>query len=131
MIPKTILSENIETEDKAIKTYKLNKKEKTIDSFIDGRDAVEQMVYCHLNIERYQWLIYSWNIGIETLDLYGEPMMWVCSEVERRVKETLSIINEVEEVDNFEFTIEKRKLLCSFTVKSIYGDFTANEEVSV
>ena len=28
---------------------------------IDGLDAVKQAIYCILNTERYEYLIYSWN----------------------------------------------------------------------
>ena len=123
MIPDTILTENIEIKEYENKTWKLNDKDKTIVGIIDGIDAVKQAVFCYLNIERFQWIIYSWQIGIETKHLYGEPMDWVCSEIERVVEEALSIDNRILEVDDFEFEIEKRKIMSKFTVKTVYGDF--------
>ena len=131
MIPDTILTENIEIKEYENKTWKLNDKDKTIVGIIDGIDAVKQAVFCYLNIERFQWIIYSWQIGIETKHLYGEPMDWVCSEIERVVEEALSIDNRILEVDDFEFEIEKRKIMSKFTVKTVYGDFNHKLEVDI
>ncbi|MBR4314386.1 MAG: DUF2634 domain-containing protein [Lachnospiraceae bacterium] len=131
MTPQTLLKENVEITNYPSKTYKLNDKTKTIVGIIDGVEAVKQAVFCYLNIERFQWIIYSWNIGIETKHLYGEPVDWVCSEIERVVQEALSIDDRIEEVDNFDFNIDKRKILVSFTVKTIYGEFDYNMEVDL
>lgn len=131
MTPQTLLTENITITEYESKTWKLNTKDKTIVGMIDTVEAVKQAVFCYLNIERFQWIIYSWKIGIETKDLYGEPVDWVCSEIERVVVEALSVDNRIEEVDNFEFEIEKRKILATFTVKTIYGEFNHSMEVDL
>ena len=131
MIPDTILTENIEIKEYENKTWKLNDKDKTIVGIIDGIDAVKQAVFCYLNIERFQWIIYSWQIGIETKHLYGEPIDWVCSEIERVIKEALSVDNRIETVEDFEFEIEKRVVYVSFRVKTVYGEYTHNMEVDL
>ena len=50
---------------------------------------MKQAIYKILNTERYQYVMYSWNYGIETLDLYGEPVSWGCPELESRIREAL------------------------------------------
>ena len=131
MTPQTLLNENILTKEYGNRTWKLNDKDKTIVGMIDDIDAVKQAVFCYLNIERFQWIIYSWQIGIETKHLYGEPIDWVCSEIERVVQEALSIDNRILEIDNFEFEIEKRKIISKFTVKTVYGGFNHKMEVDI
>ena len=56
---------------------------------IEGLKAVKQAVYKILLTERYQYPIYSWDYGIETVDLYGKPISYVRPELERRVREAL------------------------------------------
>ena len=55
----------------------------------DGIEAVKQAVYKILNTERYTYPIYSWNYGIELVDLFGQPIPWVYPELERRITEAL------------------------------------------
>lgn len=131
MTPQTLLNENIVTKEYETKTWKLNDKEKIIAGIIDEIEAVKQAVFCYLNIERFQWIIYSWKIGIETKHLYGEPIDWVCSEIERVIKEALSVDNRIENVDDFEFEIEKRVVHVSFRVKTVYGEYTHKMEVDL
>lgn len=131
MTPQTLLNEEIKTIEYESKTYKLNDNNKTIVGIIDGLEAVKQAVFCYLNIERFQWIIYSWKIGIEAKNLYGEPVDWVCSEIERVVKEALSVDNRIEDIDDFEFEINKRVINASFRVKTIYGEYMHNMEVNI
>ena len=96
----------------------------------DNLEAVKQAIFKILNTERYAYLIYSWNYGIELIDLYGQPPMVVCPEVERRVKEALFQDDRITSVDGFEFdTSENGVVSVSFTVHTIFGDL--NEEMAV
>jgi hypothetical protein len=96
----------------------------------DGLEAVRQTVFKILNTERYSCLIYSWNYGIELMDLYGQPPMYVCPEIDRRVKEALSQDDRITGIDNFEFnTSQKGVVSVTFTVHTIFGDL--NEEMAV
>ena len=45
--------------------------------------AVKQAVYKIIMTERYQYIMYSWNYGVELLDLFGEPVTYVCPELKR------------------------------------------------
>ncbi len=58
------------------------------------------------------------------------PVDYVCSELEYRIIDALSIDDRIEEVYDFEFdTSQKGIILCQFKVKSIYGEFTMDKEV--
>lgn len=39
-----------------------------------GIEAVKQSVFCILNTERFEHIVYSWNYGREFTDLYGGSM---------------------------------------------------------
>lgn len=91
----------------------------------DGVDALKQTIFKILNTERYQYEIYSWNYGVELVDLYGEPTSFVLPEIERRVQEALSMDDRITSVDSFEFDVSKKGVVAvNFTVHSIYGDLS-------
>ena len=46
----------------------------------DGLEAVKQAVYNILNTERYRYIIFSWNYGVELQDLIGKSMDYVMVE---------------------------------------------------
>ena len=132
MIPSmnNLLTTEITVEAQSSKNYKMHLNEKIINGIVDELEAMHQVIYKILNTERYQYIIYSWDYGIETLDLYGEPISYVCPEIERRITEALVQDDRIESVDNFEFDYtEKGKLHVTFIVHTIYGDL--EEEMAV
>lgn len=133
MIPSgnNILTTEIEVEEESSKNYKMFFTEKFINGYVDELEAMHQVIYKILNTERYQYIIYSWNYGIETLDLYGEPISYICPEIERRITEALIQDDRIESVDSFEFDYtEKGKLLVTFCVHTIYGDLEEERVVN-
>ena len=130
MIPKVDFDEELEFEVFPSKDYKMNCGLEIIHNFVDELEAMKQVIFKILNTERYQYLIYSWNYGIELLDLYGEPVSYVCPELERRIKEALVQDDRIESVDTFNFELlEKRKVLVSFIVHTIFGDVNTEKVV--
>lgn len=133
MIPSmnNLLTTEITVETQSSKNYKMHLTEKIINGIADELEAMHQVIYKILNTERYQYIIYSWDYGIETLDLYGEPISYVCPEIERRITEALVQDNRIESVDNFEFDYtEKGKLHVTFIVHTIYGDLEEERAVN-
>lgn len=131
MIPSTntILSTELETVSQPSKTYKMNIQNNTINGFCDELEAMKQTIYKILNTERYQHIIYSWNYGFEFLDLIGEPVTYVCPELQRRIEEALIQDDRILSVSDFEFDVsEKRTVKVKFTVHTVYGD-VENEKV--
>ena len=133
MIPSTntILSTNLEVETQPSKNYKMHLEQNIINGFCDELEAMKQVIYKILNTERYQHIIYSWNYGIELIDLYGEPMTYVCPELQRRITEALVQDDRIESVDNFIFnTSEKRTVKVTFTVHTIFGSVESEKVVN-
>lgn len=97
----------------------------------DGIQAMRQAVYLILSVERYEWLIHSWNYGVELRDLYGQPVNYCIPEIERRITEALMQDDRIKGVENFEFSTDRGKITATFTVKTIFGDVPAEKEVEV
>lgn len=109
--------------------YLIGQDTKTITGTIDEVRAVEQAVFLILNVERYEWLIYSWNYGFEKKSLIGKPVDFCIPEIERRVKEALLQDDRITAVENFQFEVNKKKVLTTFTVISIFGPIFTEMEV--
>ena len=133
MIPSTDsdLQTDFEIEEQSNKTYKLDTKNNVVVGFIDGLEAVKQAVYLMLNTERYDHLIYSWNYGVELVDLYGQPTPLVQSELKRRIIEALTQDSRIQNVSAFSFEISKSAIHVTFMVSTIYGDVDAETEVII
>ena len=89
------------------RTFRMNHNNLTIIGTIDEIQAVEQAVFLILNTERYEWLIHSWDYGVELHNLIGK------------------------DVEYFEFTVNKKKVLTTFTVVSIFGEINAELGVEI
>ena len=134
MIPSgnKVLTTTIDVVKQPSKQYRMNLNNNRILGTCDNLEAVKQSVFKILNTERYEYLIYSWNYGIELKDLYGQPPMYVCPEIERRVKEALSQDDRITSIDNFEFDILKKGVVSvSFTVHTIFGDMDEEMVVNI
>ena len=131
MLPKTgdILESDFEVQEIPSKAFRMN--DDTLSGYVDGRDAVQQAVHCILNTERYDWLIYDWNYGVELRGLFGKPMSLVKSKIKKRIKEALMQDDRIQGVDAFSFEGSGRKLSVTFTVHTRYGDIGATKEVDV
>lgn len=112
-------------------TYKINIDKNRISDYVDELDAVIQAIYLILNTERYEYLIYSWDYGIELLDLYGMPIPYVISEIKRRVEDALTQDDRIDSVSDFTFERNGTKLHVTFTVNSTFGDVETDMEVDV
>lgn len=98
---------------------------------VDGIDAVKQAVFLILNIERYDYPIYSWDFGVELKDLVGQDIDYVMAEVKRRITEALLQDDRIEDVNDFEFEVDKSKVHVTFTVYVNYGSFEQEMEVEL
>lgn len=132
MIPAEleILTEEIELDfDMPSKDYKMNLDSETINGYVDELEAMKQVIYKILNTERYEHQIYSWDYGIELLDLFGMPISYVTSELKRRITEALTQDDRVTSVDSFSFKITRKTIHVTFTVHTEFGDIEAEKEV--
>ena len=137
MIPSDIdlFDEDLEDEDdelEATKTYLMELDTNKIRGYTDDQDAVRQAVYKILNTERYEHVIYSWDYGIETYDLYGKDDTYVIPELQRRIEDALSTDERILECTDFDFdTSQKKGILVTFTVSTIYGDVDIEKVVDI
>lgn len=113
-------------------TYKLNMSGDRVIGYTDHLEAMKQVIYLILNIERYEYLIYSWNYGVELVDLIGQPIPFVLPEIERRITEALLQDDRIEAVHSFEFErIKKDKIHVIFQVDTIFGTVNAEKVVNI
>ena len=134
MIPSgnTILTTDLEVVTMPSKQHRMDLDRNRIFGTCDNLEAIKQTVFKILNTERYEYIIYSWNYGIELKDLFGQPIRYVCPEIERRVKEALLQDDRITAVDNFEFDFPKRGVVAvKFTVHTIFGDLAEGMAVNV
>ena len=120
---KTVLDENLVVGNEIYRNR--------IDSFVDELPAIEQAIYMILGTERYKFPIYSWDYGVELVDLYGQPMPYVIAELPRRIKEALLTDNRITDVVDFEFEHNGKKLRTKFTVITVQGNISTDLEVEV
>lgn len=133
MIPSTtgFFEQDFQIKEQPTYTYRMEFKSNLIRGFTDGREAMKQAIYKILNTERYQYVMYSWDYGIELLDLYGEPVSYVCPEVERRIIEALTWDDRIQSVDNFEFDVSKKgEIHVTFIAHTIFGDIPTEKVVN-
>lgn len=97
--------------------------ESRVTSHIDNLEAYKQAVYKILNTERYKYIIYSWDYGVELLDLIGKPVVYVVPELEARLIEAIMQDDRTLSVDSFEFDTSKFGVVSvTFRCVSIFGD---------
>ncbi len=89
--------------------------------YCDELEAMKQAIFKIINTERYKYIIYGWNYGIELLDLIGKPIPYVYAEIERRIKEALLADDRITSVTNFSFSNSDGDVSCSFNVETIFG----------
>lgn len=112
------------------KTQKLYYKNDDIKGYIDKREAVQQSILKMLNTNRYHYIIYSWDYGLELEDLIGQNMSYVIPEIKRRIIEAVEQDDRVERVYDFKFEkINKESILVTFIVDTIFGKLEIAKEV--
>ena len=133
MIPEqkanlTILEEQIQPS----RTYHLDLVRKRATSMIDGHDAIIQAVRKILYTERYAYVIYSSQYGVELDRFIGQEYDFIASDIKRTLTEALLMDNRIISLENFE--IKKTGLdtmEVNFLVNSIEGEINFSTEVKI
>ncbi len=115
------------------KTYKMDLDTGvSVRGYTDEQEAMKQAIYKILNTERYKYVMYSWNYGVELEDLFGEPVTYVVPELERRITEALTQDSRIQEVTDFEFDTSQRGTVhVTFVANTKYGEIAAETEVNI
>lgn len=109
-------------------TYAMHLELNSISGKTDDLEAIKQAVYKILRTERYTYPVYSWDYGIELMDLFGMPTPYVEIELKRRIKEALEWDDRIDSVDDFVFSYpqDKNTVQVSFTVHTSLGDIESD-----
>lgn len=113
------------------RTYRMRIEEEQIVGQTDELAAMEQAVYKILNTERYQFVIYSWNYGVELADLFGKPIPWVFAELPRRITEALTQDDRILAVTDFDLSHRRGDVLAKFRVQTTFGDIVVERTVKI
>lgn len=133
MIPKIGFgNRELEITEQPTLTHRMDREKERIKGKTDETEAMKQAVYKILMTERYGSVIYSGNYGIELSDLFGQPVSYVCPELERRITEALLWDSRIESVDNFQFDLSKKGAVSvRFNVQTVFGGFESEKEVNI
>lgn len=129
---QTINLANLEIENQPSRTYKLDLERKRIGGMIDNEQAIIQMVMKILSTERYAYVIYSSQYGVELDRLIGQDYDFIVSDLERTITEALTADDRVVDVTDFQINkIGIDKVEVSFTVNTFDGSVDIETEVAI
>ena len=111
------------------KTAKIDFDSGRIVGYIDGLDAMEQLVQKTMRTERFAYLIYDNQHGSESDSLIGLNLDEDLFEMEakRIVKEALLADARITSVYDFEFEKTSDGRIIRFSADSVYGALTGQE----
>lgn len=112
-------------------TFKLNINDENIKGFVDDLQAVKQAIFLILNTQRYQYLIYDWDYGVEFDDLIGCEKNYAIVQIQSRITDALLQDDRIEAVVDFEFKTNKKSITAYFVVKTIFGDIEMQKAVNI
>lgn len=128
---KRDLSAGVRFEEQPSRTWYLNKETNRLQGECDGLEAVRQAVEIILNVERFRWQIYSPYSGMQWEGLIGQDPGYVASELQRRIRDALSVDSRVTGLSDFSYSVSGNALTASLTVNTVYGDTQTTVEVTL
>lgn len=134
MIPgvNSAFQEDFEIEEEPSFGFRMNIQQETITGTVDEVSSIKQAIYMILNTERYEYVIYDWDYGVEFQDLYGEPVSYCCPEIERRITEALMMDERIVEVGSFVFDYsDKGSIHTAFIAHTMFGDIDVERTVTI
>ena len=123
---------NLEVVNQPSLTYKLDFERKRISGKIDDEEAIMQLVMKILYTERYAYVIYSSQYGVELDRLIGKDYDFIVSDLERTITEALLADDRILSITNFvaeQTAIDRMDV--TFTVNSVVGSVNINTEVII
>lgn len=126
-----VLMTDLTVETMPAYTYAMHIEAQSIHGMTDEREAMRQAIYKIIRTQRYRYPVYSWDYGIELLDLFGKPTPYVEVELKRRIKEALEWDDRIELVDSFVFGYPDRYTVrVAFTAHTIFGEVDIDNDFS-
>ena len=113
------------------KTYRIDFQTGRISGTLDGRDAMVQAIRKILQTERFHYLIYSWNYGMEWSRLIGKSRETALANLKQQLESALLQDDRILSITDLNVTDSGRRFLTvSFTANTIFGavgeEITAN-----
>lgn len=118
-------------EKKTIPSLTWELQEEALGGEIDRLEAMRQAIDKILHTERYRFLIYDWNYGMELEELFGKNVTYVIPELKRRIEDALLADDRITAVTDFSFAQEKGSLTATFLVHTIFGEVTMERTVDI
>ena len=133
MIPEQEIDlTNMEIENQPSLTYRLDFDRKRIGGKVDNEEAIMQLVMKILYTERYAYVIYSSQYGVELDRLIGQEYDFIISDLERTITEALLADDRILSIADF--TTEQTaidRMAVSFRVNSVVGATNISTEVQI
>lgn len=127
--PNLNIAEELDFEDYPTDTFYIDPNSRQIRGMVSGLEAMRQAVEVVLNVERFQFQIYSPNFGIELEGLIGQEQGYIASELQRRIKEALDQDERITDVTDFEYQVNSESMNVKFRINTVYGDIETGIEV--
>lgn len=91
---------------------------------VEGDEAIKIWVYKALNTERFRYLAYSWQYGIELRPFIGKVMgvQLRYSEIKRVIVECLMVNPYIKSIDTIDIQHEGDTVNISIMLTTIYGE---------
>jgi len=124
---------SIDTEQQDIQTSRTYKiVNNRIIGITDGIESLNQAIYKIINTERFEYLIYSTNYGIEKQNMMSGNYTRELTETElrRNIKEALLEDERILDVKDFIFSFNNDSVNVEFTVDSVFGETRVKKEVT-
>lgn len=95
---------------------------------VEGDEALKIWVYKALKTERYEYLAYSWQYGIELKPFIGKVMGVYerYSELKRVIIECLMVNPYIRSVDSVDFQTDGDYTHCDIALTTVYGEVNIN-----
>lgn len=93
-------------QNEVTRTYKVDSYNKRIIGTTDGQPAIEQAILKNFDTERFAYVIYSKNYGIELEKYIGKDHDFIRSDLQRAIEECLLVDARIYSINNLQFTQE-------------------------
>ena len=93
-------------QNEVTRTYKVDSYNKRIIGTTDGQPAIEQAILKNFDTERFAYVIYSKNYGIELEKYIGKDFDYIRSDLQRAIEECLLVDARIYSINNLQFTQE-------------------------